>query len=77
MLLLLERGFQGALIQIRGRLIRRSLLQKIVIGLASSEKLHYAGLVASGGSPPHPLKLFLLQFNSRCGFEFGIRQNPE
>jgi FtsZ-binding cell division protein ZapB len=36
-------------------------------------------LVASGGSPPHPLKLFLLQFNSRCGFqlEFARIQNEE
>jgi hypothetical protein len=41
----------------------------VVIGLASSEKLHYAGLVASGGSPPHPLQLFLLQLNSLCGFQ--------
>jgi hypothetical protein len=69
-----ERSFK-----LRGSLIRRSPLQKIVIGLASSEKLHYAGLVASGGSPPHPLKLFLLQFNSRCGFqlEFARIQNEE
>jgi FtsZ-binding cell division protein ZapB len=41
----------------------------MLIGLASSEKLHYAGLVASGGSPPHPLKLFLLQLKSLCGFQ--------
>jgi len=40
MLLLLERGFQGALIQIYEEAWYAKFLQKVVIGLASSEKLH-------------------------------------